>query len=317
MVIMDKKLVDYIKLLSKQDSKNLTEKTLKTVEEVGELAKCVLPFDNAAGTTHRFVERTKILEEVCDSMLCLLSIAYNLEYDDEDIEQMIRHKTKKWADLLAREGKIKYPIPYEIHVTVHIPESAEISSVEDFKNTCNNLKVKPVLLDLHLKEGAIFKDLMTSSTFMGNNKEAYEEMKRISDGLTDEGWAVIREKIETIPWHPAAPSQTHENPEMPPNCYFECHLNILCSDERYVELKKIATKHGAHLSQNAFKKFDDGTYTIMMTYRNYYDFYEDFMYDLDGIKDHLSYEKFKVEKEIVEFSIYDTKVSHDAEWINQ
>lgn len=316
---MDKKLVDYIKHLSESDSKSLTEKTLKTVEEIGELAKCVLPFDNAAATIHRFVSKQKILEEISDSLLCLWSIAYNLGYDDGDIEQMVHHKTKKWADLLAREGKVKYPIPYEIHLTVHIPQGldSEAFSIDQFKASCSQLGVKPILLDLHLQEGAVFKDLMTSSTFMGNNKEAYEEMRRISEGLMNDGWAVVREKIETIPWHPAAPSKAHQKPEMPPHCYFECHLNTLCNDDRYVELKRITTKHKAHLSKNAFKKFEDGTYTIMMTYRSYDDVYEDFKFDLEAIKDDLEYKKFEVEKEIVEFAIYDTKVSHDKEWINQ
>jgi len=43
------------------------------------------------------------------------------------------------------------------------------------------------------------KDLMTSSTFMGDNISAYNEMKRISDGLLAAGFEILREKIETVP----------------------------------------------------------------------------------------------------------------------
>jgi hypothetical protein len=47
-------LIEFIKTLSLNDKKTLTQKALKTSEEVGELAKAVLPFEGAAGTLHRF-----------------------------------------------------------------------------------------------------------------------------------------------------------------------------------------------------------------------------------------------------------------------
>lgn len=40
---------DFIKKLSLSDKKTLSQKALKTCEEVGELAKAVLPFDSAHG----------------------------------------------------------------------------------------------------------------------------------------------------------------------------------------------------------------------------------------------------------------------------
>jgi len=261
---MDKKILDYIKTLTKSDEKNLSQKALKTCEEVGELAKVVLPYDNAFATNHRFVSKARILEECADGYLCLQSIVYDLDFSDEEFETMVSHKMKIWADLQAREHRLKYPIPYEIHVTVDIEKSKpvftsdgnafisneEISklqknnletlqkhTVEEFKRDCKDAGVKPILLDLHLSGGKVMKDLMTSSTFMGNNREAYEEMKRITHSLRQGGWEVVREKIETIPWHPAAPSQKHENPVMPPNCYFESHLNCLCTEEKLEILK--------------------------------------------------------------------------------
>lgn len=325
--MINKELLDYIKHLTDNDTKTLSQKALKAAEEVGELAKCVLPYDNAAGTTHRFIGKNKILEEVSDTLLTVLSIAYDLGFSDDDVEQMINHKTKKWADLQAREGRIKYPIPYEIHITVDVehylkkfdggkPTIYLDDVVEIFRDDCVNVGVKPILLDLHLKDGAVFKDLMTSSTFVGTNREAYLEMKRISNSLTNQGWKVVREKIETIPWHPAAPSDKHEQPTMPPNCYFECHINVLTTDDKLEELKCIAEEWDAHMSRNAFKRFDDGQLIIMVTYRSYTDNFEAFKEHLDTFKPCLESFGFKWEKEIVEFSIYDTKVSHDAAWIN-
>jgi len=309
---MNKSTLDYIRLLSKSDEKNLTQKTLKTCEEVGELAKVVLPYENAFATTHRFVDKRKILEECADAFLCIQSIVADLDVSDEEFEDMILFKMKKWADLQAREGRIKYPIPFEIHITVDMSTEPDI---ESFKNTCKAIGVKPILLDLHMDTGALIKDMMTSSVIMGDNRKAFCEMKRISTELSECGFKVIREKIETIPWHPAAPSEKHQNPVMPPSCYFESHLNTYCTEAVRANLANIASKHGAKMSSNVFKKFEDGSFTIMITLRNYSDVYEKFKIQLEALKTDLNNANFQVEKEIVEFSVFDTKISHDSAWI--
>jgi NTP pyrophosphatase (non-canonical NTP hydrolase) len=311
--MMQKKLLDQIRILSKRDKKSLSQKALKATEEIGELAKVVLPFENAYATTHRFVERSRILEEVADGMLVLLSIAYDLDYSDDEIEEMVSHKMKYWADLQAREDGVNYPVPYEFHVTV----AAEKTQLEAFKVACKILEVKPILLDLHLKDGGVFKDLMTSSTHMGINRTAFEDLKRISTGLKEAGFEVLREKIETIPWHPAAPSIKHERNEMPPNCYFESHLAVLCTKETEAFLKEIADNHGARRSRNVFKVYPDGSFKVMVTYRKYDGVYEEFVKELDVLQADIENLGYEVEKRIVEFSIYDTKVSHDNAWITQ
>lgn len=55
-----------------------------------------------------------------------------------------------------------------------------------------------------MKEGSL-KDVMTSSKHFGDNRSAYEEANRIANKLTSFGYKVVRKKIETVPWHPAAP----------------------------------------------------------------------------------------------------------------
>ncbi len=157
---------------------------------------------------------------------------------------------------------------------------------------------------------------MTSSKFYGNNGEVFDEMKRISKSLQEFGYNVIREKIEASYWHPKAPFKEDGDTEMPEGCYFECHLNIQCTDERLRQLTTIAENNDCHLSSNAFKKFDDGSFTIMMTYRSYTQMYEEFEKKLEWIKHNLLITGFNIEKEIVEFSIYDTRLEHDSKWLN-
>jgi NTP pyrophosphatase (non-canonical NTP hydrolase) len=309
---MNQDLIDFIKVLTKNDKKTLSQKALKATEEIGELARAVLPFESAYATTHRFVERGQILEETADGFLCLLSIALELGYDFSDFEEMVRHKAKYWAELQQREADAKWPVPFEMHVTVRDAER------ESFKVACAKLAVKPLLLDLQNEGGkTVFHDLMTSCVHLGNNTSAYTEVKRISEGLTALGFNVVREKIEAAPWHPAAPSRKHGNPHMPKDCYFECHFAVIASEESMETLRKVSAANSLHLSRNVFKRIDDKQFKIMTTLRSYDARREDFEQDVENAKTALQMEGFQVDKVIVEFSVFDTKVSHDASWITK
>lgn len=306
---MNKELLDLIIKLSNSDKKSLCQKALKATEELGELARKVLPFEDAFACKHRFVDRSSILEEVADVILTVQSIAFDLGFSYEDIEDMIKHKALYWGEIQARDTGAKFPVPFEIHVTV------SESSLEPFKKVCADVGVKPILIDLQGKDGeSVMKDLMTSSVHVGTNASAYAEMKRISDGMKAAGLAVIREKIETVPWHPAAPSQKHSRQTMPPNCYFECHFAVIATEQTLPELTRLASLLDCHISRNIFKRISTDEFKIMLTFRRYHGVYEDFQGWVATIKKQLE-GQFAVDKTIVEFSVFDTKISHDAEWL--
>jgi NTP pyrophosphatase (non-canonical NTP hydrolase) len=192
---------EFIKQLSLSDKKTLSQKALKTCEEVGELAKAVLPFDSAHGTNHRFVDREKILEEIADVHLTNISIAYSLGFTDEEITDMIHQKSLKWSELQAKEEKAQFPLPFEIHITV---DGIEMSDpimcdrrrfdLDYFKRVCSEIEVKPIALDLEINGGSI-RDVMTSSKHFGTNRSAYEESQRIVSELDKCGFDVLRTKI--------------------------------------------------------------------------------------------------------------------------
>lgn len=308
---MNKEILDYVKLLTKKDKKSLIAKALKTSEEVGELSKKILPFANSQGTLHRFVNKQDVLEETCDVILSVLSIAYDLGFNDSDIEEMMYNKSLYWNTLQVKEEGINpEEIPFEIHVTV------KGVNLDYFKSVCSSLNVKPIILELqNLKDDNTLEDVMTSSNYIGSNTAVYDEVKRISNGLESAGFIVVREKIETVPWHPSAPSKQILNSKMPENCYFETHFNIICNDTRKELLNNLAIKWEAHLSRNIFKKIDDENYKIMVTYRDYVNVYEDFKNRIDLIKADFINNNFDIEKVIIEFAIYDTKISHDFNWL--
>ena len=325
---MSKYINDFIKDLSIKDKKTLSQKTLKLVEEVGELSRVILPFDSAPGTNHRFSDREKILEEVVDVYLSNISIAHSLGFTEEEFNEMLNKKTDKWAKLQLKEAEVTFPLPYEIHVTVDTESFVYTGGLEDFKSDCNEIGVKPIVLDLEMKEGTL-KDVMTSSKHFGDNRTAYEEANRIANKLTSFGYKVVRNKIETVPWHPAAPTFSNGEP-IPNGCYFESHIGVVITPEQKQDLQKFVeelnngcTKAGrielggtCKLSQNFFKKSKDGSkFVNMLTYRDNMTCREDFEHDVDAIKWSLEKCDFYFEKVEVEYALYDTNVNHDSKWI--
>lgn len=320
---MNKELINFLRELTVNDTKTLTQKALKTTEEVGELAKAILPFENAAGTLHRFSDKKKILENVVDVFLTSISIAYELGFTDDEVDEMINLKSKKWAKLQHKEGKVKYPLPYEIHISIKRPDN-----IENFKEVCEKIRVKAIVIDLEKDGDLVMQDVMTSSVHFGDNRSAYEEANRIKYELTHlneyyvdlneskikwTSYTILRTKIETVPWHPAAPNYGEL---MPKDCYLESHLRVVAKKEDRELIEKIAKEHNAHLSRNFFKKLTNDQFIIMVTLRSYTDYVENFHLKVDKLKENLVNLNFTVDKIEVEFAIYDTKISHDYNWIN-
>ena len=336
---------DYIKDLSIKDKKTLSQKTLKLVEEVGELARVILPYDSAHGTNHRFTDRDAILEELVDVYLTNISISHSLGFTDEEFNDMLVKKTEKWGSLQAKEEQATFPLPFEIHVTVNLDNSYIHKYIHDenldgFKNDCKDIGVKPIVIDLEINDGSILKDVMTSSKFFGDNRTAYEESERIVRELKGMGYKVVRNKIESVPWHPAAPQNKdkdhplwHGQP-IPNGCYFESHIGIIISPEEKEDLNELVDflnesicefSGKSKLSRNFFKKSEDGKFVNMLTYRSNMATYKDFESEVRSIEKIISgendwsllsrFKKFNYEKVEIEYAVYDTNVSHDAKWI--
>lgn len=308
----------FIENLSKKDKKTLSQKTLKLVEEVGELSKVILPYDSAPGTNHRFVDREKLLEEIVDIHLCNVSILKSLDFTNEDFNEMLVQKTKKWSELQSREDEVNFPLPYEIHVTI----KNDNLDIEKFKSDCNDIQVKPIIIDLESTSN-IIKDVMTSSKHFGDNKSSYMESLRIFNELKDRGYNVIRNKIETVPWHMSAPKELKPNQKIDNDRYFESHIGVLISDSEKGRLSHLIQNINdeqlvdgfVKMSQNFFKKVDSGTYINMITYRSYSLGYNDFNKNVEYLKQRLTTCGFKFEKVEVEFAIYDSNIHHDSKWL--
>lgn len=202
--------------------------------------------------------------------------------------------------------------PFEIHVTVN----AHNSKVDHFCDVCKDNDIKPIVLALQtVTNEDIMHDVMTSSVHMGDNNSALVEANRIKQLLEQHDFVVERVKIETVPWHTEAPSK--EGDMMPQDCYFESHVAVHTSESRREELSTIAEEFGAHMSKNVFKVLDKDKFVQMMTIRWYSGLYKDFDKEVDRFIDHLKSKGFELDKKIVEFAIFDSRVSHDAAWIQK
>jgi hypothetical protein len=199
--------------------------------------------------------------------------------------------------------------------------------VEDFKRQCQYLGVKPIVIELQLENGTL-EDVMTSSKHFGDNRSAYEESERITNELAKIGYRVVRKKIETVPWHSAAPMIDGILP-IPNDCYFESHIGVVITPNEKKELDSFVeglntgiedTGSGgvAKLSQNFFKKSKDGSkFVNMITYRNNLCGYETFKDEVELIKESLVSSGFFYEKVEVEYAIYDTNITHDDVWLKE
>ena len=362
------KIEEYVKELSNKDKKTLSQKALKLVEEVGELARVVLPYDSAHGTNHRFIDREAILEEIVDVHLTNISIAHSLGFTEDELNEMMVRKAEKWGYLQAKEEQATFPLPFEIHVTVDFDElftnewSNKIQRegvirypisdrkkerqewsdkiLDKFKEDCSIVGVKPIVIDLEIKDKSSIKDVMTSSKFFGDNRTAYEESERIVKRLNGMGYSVVRNKIETVPWHPAAPQDKdkdhplwHGDP-IPNGCYFESHIGVIVTKETKQNLEELVDflnesicefSGTAKLSKNFFKKTDDGKFINMLTYRSDMVNAKEFEAEVRSIEKIISgkndwsmlshFRSFEYEKVEIEYAIYDTNVTHDVKWI--
>jgi len=227
----------------------------------------------------------------------------------------ILNHTEELAESFLSFKDAPSPIPYEMHISIKNPgiNSFGINLIDNFIVDCKELGVKPIVLDLENSGENVMKDIMTSSHFFGNNLEAYIESNRIKEHILEKGYEVLRVKIETVPWHPAAPVTA--NDKMPKDCYFEAHIGCIISLEEKNKLQNLAKSFNAHLSKNTFKKIEDGKFVNMVTLRNYDCTCDWFTSEVERFKNLLNKENVLFEKVEIEFCIYDTKISHDYLWL--
>lgn len=197
--------------------------------------------------------------------------------------------------------------PHEIHVTA----SPETTDEEQFRQACGDLGVKAHVILNEVPSGEAQVDYLTGSEVNGRSGEAFTELRRISAGLRAEGIDVVREKIETTPWHPMAPKSSLD--KLPPDTYFECHFT----------LPDLPTVHGFRalewggvpfLISTTESKRQAGL--LFATMRHYISTAGAFVENVNDIYASLSKQLDDLKPPTVEFALYDSNPDHDNAWID-
>lgn len=353
---MDNNLLKYIRSLSTRDRKNLQGKALKTAEETGTLAQKVLAYTGEAGNRHRVFQYEDVLSDAADVILCALSVAHDLGASDDEIEQMMWLKARKWEGLQFSESEENgRDIFYEVHLTVDVRSADEVQA---FEQCCAGIsqklgtKVKPLTIGLMSTDfTGDAKHVMTSSKCVGTLQDLFEHVRAIERGLTS-GIAlppkesssltfqrytfdVVRRKVETVPWHPCVPCEGFPRRVYPEGAYFESHVEVLVSapttqllSNTLETIGAVAQTHGAHLSTNARKTVGPSGATYMVTLRrsiklaHTVEGFENVRNLMIAAIDHHTRgwqnvgAVVEVGKVITEVSIIDSEQSLDDSWIN-
>jgi hypothetical protein len=190
---------------------------------------------------------------------------------------------------------------YEIHITASVMEG----SMDKFRAVCEELGVKPIVIDANP-----LKDVMTSYRMQTDDQNfVFTEMTRQMIVLAAKGFYAMRTKVETDLTHPAALTPL-------PNQYFESHLQVWTQEDQLEDLKELAQGLDFHVSRNAFKPPVEGRHIRMVTVRQYHTNPERFTTRITALRKVLSTQGYEFAKDMeIEFALYDSNSSHDFPWI--
>lgn len=205
-------------------------------------------------------------------------------------------------------------MPYEIHLTVKDIDR------DTFVAACKHAKVKPVMLDLHTRMNTIIPDAMTSQRVKGQFFDALRAACATAHVLRVQyGMPVVRYKIETAPFHPAAVAE-HRGADQ----YFECHIPIEVPTDMvnvmwWREVCNLCASLNLHLSRNVFKVSEEtGTSIHMATLRDYRATSVDFQRMVEDAVRVIRQSGLglTIGSTEIEFAIMDTHPAHDSQWIS-
>ncbi|HVX23994.1 MAG TPA: hypothetical protein VG992_01485 [Candidatus Saccharimonadales bacterium] len=206
-------------------------------------------------------------------------------------------------DFLFSDSVASFVGPHEIHVTV----DAESTDPVRFRALCHSLGVKALAIANETPGGVTIPDLLTASHGKCTSAEAIERMIAIAGALRAANMQVVREKIETVPWHPYAPGQSHA---MPSQTYFESHIG-LHTQGQIPDISDLGLPGPLYISRNS----DSTTGKIFATYRNYHSDQHSFQNEVANIAKTLTGHGLLLEKADVEFALYDDNIRHDQDWL--
>lgn len=205
--------------------------------------------------------------------------------------------------------------PYELHLSVALARADQWAR-EAFTTACSQLGVKPILLLLPDASGPFYGEMaMTSSRYVGDDPMG--EVERLGALFGKRSFKVTRKKIETVPWHVAAPRAGAGPAVFRPGQYFEFHAQVRISPRDYGLLWESARGVGVHLSRNARREIDQTGLAAWMITARWSDCVAEEARDrMHSINTQLREKGWEPTGSRLEFSLYDSDVHQDARWLS-
>jgi len=197
---------------------------------------------------------------------------------------------------------------FEAHITV------EIASTEHFVEVCERFGVKA--LQIELARGSRPIHPMTSSTHSGSLAQVRAEVDGLAERLAEEGFVVVRRKIEAGPHARGVPLTDEEARRLAMPCYFEVHLRLrIESPERRERLLDVVSPFQAHLSRNARRRSEEGEERFV-TLRLHGAGRTTLEHHLGRLRHALEQHAFEVIDEATEVVVYDSDLDLDRGWLS-
>jgi hypothetical protein len=231
------------------------------------------------------------------------------------------------ADYLSGRPSVSI---YEGHITVtHADDTMPFEEQKaKFISLCETLGVKAILIELQSgapKNGNF--QFQTSQWYNRPFSDVRKLMTETSKQFMSNHWIAERQKIEATPClrigSENCPIEDEDVKNFPLTNYFEFHakISVPCTqdqvetDQMNLMIKELCAKHQAHLSRNAFKKFDKNEHRFL-TLRLYGIGQKKAFARFDALLDALKDQMIEVVGTQREYAVWDTNVNHDAGWID-
>ncbi|MFE0464982.1 hypothetical protein ACFW1A_37585 [Kitasatospora sp. NPDC058965] len=199
---------------------------------------------------------------------------------------------------------------FEVHLTVGAAVADELAvwSAE------HGLKFTHILLD----RGAAVSQPMLTLRESGSFEEVAAVTRRMAGRLAGAGFAVLRVKIEAVPWAEGVPQSDADGARHGAHRYFEHHVKLLLAEDESTDgLAELAVRHGAHLSRNARRVRADGLRERFVTQRCRLVGLATAGLRLDALLAELAADGRRTASAEREFVALDTDETLDAGWIDE
>jgi hypothetical protein len=192
---------------------------------------------------------------------------------------------------------------FEFHITVQDLSPAERDA---FIRLCQSEQVKPLMIVLD-KGDYIRQPMFTGVIKRTDFHEANKEVDKIVTKFQENGFTIMRKKVETSPNEEQyfyQPLTKHSKP------YFEWHGKIEVDDVAMV--KNLCAGLGGHLSRNSLNVNGKVRFITVREYESKEKFYE----RVEKIHSVLKGNGIEFVKEQYELCIYDSREELDRGWLS-